>query len=195
MYKLIKIRDKVRVPPAKFGLSLEDAIRSSLQDVMEGTIDKQLGVILAINDIGNIGEGRILPGDGALHYPAEFTVLTYYPEQHELVRGDIIEVTEFGVFVRIGPLDGMVHVSQLMDDFVSFDSKNTVFAGRDSKRIVKIGDTVSARLISVSMDQRQYKIGLTMRQPGLGNPDWKPRERAEEKRPRREGRKLQESDE
>ena len=139
-----------------------------------------------------------MPGDGALHYPAEFTALTYYPEQHELVKGDIIEVTEFGVFVRIGPLDGMVHVSQLMDDFVSYDAKNTVFAGRDSKQLVKIGDNVAARIISVSMDQRQYKIGLTMRQPGLGSPEWKPMvpraerpERTERRsRDRKEVRKL-----
>lgn len=179
MYKLITIKDKVRVPPQKFGLPLEEAVKSSLQDVMEGVIDKQIGVVLAISDIGNIGEGRILPGDGALHHPAEFTALTYSPEQHEVVRGDVIEVTEFGVFVRIGPLDGMVHVSQLMDDFVTFDAKGNVFSGRDSKRIIKVGDNVIARIISISMDQRQYKIGLTMRQPGLGCVDWKPIERSE----------------
>lgn len=174
MYKLVKIKDRVRVPPEKFGLPLEEAIRSSLSDILEGVIDKQLGVVLSIQDVNSVGEGRILPGDGALHYPAEFSVITYSPEQHELIKGDIIEVTEFGVFVRIGPLDGMVHVSQLMDDFVSFDDKNMSFAGRESKQIIKVGDTVRARIISVSMDYRQYKIGLTMRQQGLGNINWKP---------------------
>ena len=91
---------------------------------------------------------------------------------HELVEGEIIDVTEFGAFLRFGPVDGMVHVSQLMNDFVSFDNKSNTFLGRDSKRKVKQGDRFKARVISVSMEGDQYKIGLTARQAGLGNLEW-----------------------
>ncbi|MCK5022599.1 MAG: DNA-directed RNA polymerase, partial [Candidatus Aenigmarchaeota archaeon] len=122
MYRIFEVSDKIRVSPDKFGLSLEDAVKLSLEEKLEGSIEKDLGVILSVNSIENIGEGIILPGDGALHYSVDFSVLTYVPEQHELVKGEVIDVTEFGVFLRVGPVDGMVHVSQLMDDFVSYDS-------------------------------------------------------------------------
>src|SRR4030042_1001794 len=97
---------------------------------------------------------------------------------YEVVKGQVIDITGFGVFVRMGPVDGMVHVSQLMDDFVSYDSKNSIFLGRDSKRILKEGDVVRARIVSVSMGpDRQYKIGLTTRQPGLGSLSWLDKDR------------------
>jgi DNA-directed RNA polymerase subunit E' len=172
MYKIFDVSDKIRVSPDKFGMNLEDAVKVSLEEKLEGSIDKNLGVILAVMSIGKVGEGTILPGDGALYYPVEFSLLTYIPEQHELIKGEVIDVTEFGVFVRIGPVDGMVHVSQLMDDFVSYDPKNLMFTGKKTKRRVKEKSVVFARIISVSMAENQYKIGLTTRQTGLGATDW-----------------------
>ena len=174
MYKLMKIRDKVKVHPKMFGKSTEEAVRGSLDSQWSGTIDKRFGVALAVTDVSSVGEGKILPGDGSIQFPVEFEMLTYLPELYEVVKGDIIDVTEFGVFVRMGPMDGMVHVSQLMNDFVSYDEKNVMFVGRESKRTLKVGDTVKARVISVSLGFKQYKICLTTRQPGLGNIEWKP---------------------
>jgi DNA-directed RNA polymerase subunit E' len=179
MYKLLDVSDSVRVPPDKFGFSLEEAVKASLEERLEGFIDKNLGVILSVISVGNIGEGVIYPGDGALYYPAEFQLLTYLPEQHEIVKGEVIDVTEFGVFVRMGPVDGMVHVSQLMDDFVSYDQKNMMFTGKKTKRKIKENSVIMAKVISVSMVEGQYKIGLTMRQPGLGALEWLKEEKKE----------------
>ena len=172
MYKVFDVSEKIRVAPDKFGLKLQEAVKASLEEKFEGSIDKNLGVIMSVMSVEKIGEGIILPGDGALYYPVDFKVLTYVPEQHEMVKGEVIDVTEFGVFVRIGPVDGMIHVSQLMDDFVSYDSKNMMFTGKKTKRRVKEKSVVMARIISVSMSENQYKIGLTTRQPGLGALDW-----------------------
>ncbi len=171
MYKIMTVEDKIRVPPAKFGLDLENAIKASLEDRWEGIVDKELGVILSVVSIGEVGEGKILPGDGSIHYPVDFELLVYQPTVHEAVKGYVIDVTEFGVFIRIGPVDGMIHVSQIMDDFVTYDGKNASFIGRETKRSLKDKDIVTTRIISVSME-KQYKIGLTTRQVGLGGEDW-----------------------
>jgi DNA-directed RNA polymerase subunit E' len=188
MYKIFDVSDKIRVAPDKFGLKLEEAVKTSLEEKLEGSIEKGLGVILAVMSVEKIGEGTIFPGDGALYYPVDFRVLTYTPEQHEIVKGEIIDVTEFGVFVRMGPVDGMVHVSQLMDDFVSYDQKNMMFTGKKTKRRVKEKAVVMARVISVSMAESQYKIGLTTRQPGLGALEWFKKEE-EEKETKKEEKK------
>ena len=172
MYKILTVKDKVRVPPSKFNLPMKGAIKASLEDRWEGIIDRRMGVILSVTDVEDVGEGVILPGDGAIHYPVDFKILVYYPEMHEIIKGYVIDVTEFGIFIRMGPLDGMVHVSQIMDDFVSYDNKNAIFMGRDTKRTLKEADLVKARVISISMATGQYKIGLTTRQPGLGVMAW-----------------------
>ena len=172
MYKIIEVEDKVRVPPSKFNLELKEAVQSTLSEKLEGVVNKKLGIVLSIMSVEDVGEGKIFPEDGAIHYPAKFKIAVFQPEMHEVVVGEVIEVTEFGAFLRFGPVDGMIHVSQLMNDFVSFDNKSNVFLGRDSKRKVKEGDRMKARVISVSMEGDQYKIGLTARQPGLGSPEW-----------------------
>ena len=66
----------------------------------------------------------------------------------------------------------MVHISQSMDDFVSF-SKDKVLMGKNTNRSVKVGDKCKARIIAVSYkDLNNPKIGLTMRQEGLGKLEW-----------------------
>jgi len=195
MYKIFDVSDKVRVAPDKFGFKLNEAVKVSLEEKLEGSIDKSLGVILSVMSVEKIGEGIIMPGDGALYYPVDFRVLTYMPEQHEIVKGEVIDVTEFGVFVRFGPVDGMVHVSQLMDDFVSYDQKNMMFTGKKTKRRVKEKSVVLARIISISMAENQFKIGLTTRQPGLGALDWYIKdEKTEETGARKEEKKPEKAE-
>ena len=183
MYKIVEVEDDIRVPPSKFELGREEAVKASLREKWEGIIEKRLGVVLVVTSVKGTGEGRIYAGDGAIHYQAVFDVLVYVPEQHEIVAGEVIDVTEFGAFMRLGPVDGMIHVSQIMDDFVSYDRKNALILGKESKHRLKEGDALRARIISVSVSGREYKIGLTARQPGLGAFEWL----KEEKKPKSGG--------
>jgi len=67
-----------------------------------------------------------------------------------------------------------------MDDFVSF-SKEKVLTGKESKRGLKVGDKCRARIIAVSFkDLQNPKIGLTMRQTGLGKLEWLEEDEAKE---------------
>lgn len=172
MYRIVTVEDKIRVPPTKFGMEMKKAVKESIAEKLERVIDPRLGVILSVISVDNVGEGKIVPGDAGIFYDSTFKLLTFNPELHELTYGEVIDNTEFGSFVRIGPMDALVHISQLMDDYVSYDSKNSVFLGRETKRTLKEGDLVRARIISVSIGKGDNKIGLTMRQPLLGNLSW-----------------------
>lgn len=67
------------------------------------------------------------------------------------LEGVITNVTNFGAFVDIGVhQDGLVHISQLADRFVS-----------DPHELVKAGDIVQVKVIEV--DQARKRISLTMR--------------------------------
>jgi DNA-directed RNA polymerase subunit E' len=171
VYEIITLKDKVRVPPEKLGEPLEKAVKEALEQKFEGMINEDIGVGLAVESIKEISEGKILPGDGGVHYWVTFDLLSFKPFLHELVIGEVVDNAEFGAFVRIGPLDGLVHISQIMDDYVAYDSKNSVFTGRKTRKTLKEGDVVLARVISISWKE-QNKIGLTMRQAGLGALHW-----------------------
>jgi len=171
MYQIVTLEDEISVPPAKLGKELNVGIKESIVDKYEGKIDNDIGVVLAITEINNIGEGTLRPGDPSVHYPVRFQMLTWMPKDQELVEGEVVDIMEWGAFIRIGPVDGLIHISQVMDDFVSFDEKGAQLIGRASRRILKVGDRVRARIITISLKE-QSKVGLTMRQPFLGNPKW-----------------------
>jgi len=171
MYQIITVEDEVAVPAPKLNLETKKAIKESLEEMLEGKINNEIGVVLAITKIEKIGEGRILPGNPDVHYPVTFKVLAWMPTDREIVEGIVVDVTEFGTFIRCGALDGLVHVSQIMDDYVSYDEKNSQFVGKQSRKVLKEGDLVRARIISISLKE-QSKVGLTMRQPFLGALKW-----------------------
>ena len=184
MYKLLKIKDVVRIPPRMFTMDPKEAAKLVLRETYEGIYDRDEGVILAVMDVEEIGQGVIVPGDGATYHEVIFNVLVWKPEMHEVVEGEVIDIAPYGAFIRIGPMDGLVHISQLMDDYVVFDEKNKQFVGKESGRILKLGDDVRARIIAISVKSRvirENKIGLTMRQPGLGKREWIEKEKKKAK--------------
>ncbi|MEM0333234.1 MAG: DNA-directed RNA polymerase [Candidatus Aenigmatarchaeota archaeon] len=172
MYKIVTLREKIKVPPEKFGTDEEKAIEETIRENYESVIDSKNGmVLLSLVSIDKIEEGKIYPADPNIYYSVVFKMLVFKPELNELIIGEVVDTTDFGAFVRIGPIDGLVHISQLMDDYVSFDKKNSIFLGKQTKKTLKIGDKVLARIVSISWKE-QNKIGLTMRQPGLGALHW-----------------------
>jgi len=173
MYRILTLKTKIKVPPTRFGMSLKKAIKESIAEKYENRLDRNFGMGLAVVSVKEIGDGQILPGDPTVHYSVTFDLLVFKPELHEILLGDVIDNTEFGAFVRLGPMDGLVHVSQLLNDYVSYDEKNAIFTGRETKRTLKEGDPVRIRVISISMAPgKENKIGLTMRQPNLGSLAW-----------------------
>ncbi|MEK6856672.1 MAG: DNA-directed RNA polymerase [Nanoarchaeota archaeon] len=170
MYYELELEGHVRVPPKDFGeADLKKIILKGLNEKFENFISKDLGIAIAVSDVKEIGEGTIIPGDGASYYRTRFTLLVFRPEIHEIALGEITEITDFGVFFNMGAIDGMIHLSQTMDDFVT-TSKAGVLTGKESKKMLKSGDRCRARIIAVSYKElNNPKIGLTMRQPGLGS--------------------------
>ena len=172
MFYKVKVKDFIRVPPHMFNLSKKDAVLQNVKATYENYISKDLGFVMNVIDVYNVTEGVIVPGDGAGFYETEFELLTFKPELNELVFGRIRDITDFGAFIDIGGVEGMVHISQSMDDFVSF-SKDKVLQGKKSGQSLKVGDKCKARIIAVSYkDLNNPKIGLTMRQEGLGKIEW-----------------------
>ncbi len=179
------MEDLVRVPPDKFGKPLKEAIdnilragyehNERLEGGYEGKIDKDQGALLVITDIKSISDGSVIPGDGSAFHNVVFEALVYRPELHEIIDGEVVEIVEFGAFIRFGPLDGLIHVSQITDDFIIYDKKRGALVGKESNKTLEVGDKVRARVVAVSLNSdkaKESKINLTMRQPGLGKFEW-----------------------
>ena len=172
MFYEIEIRSHIRVDPKNFNEDINESVIKQLNNQFEMFISKDLGISIGVSEVMEINEGIIIPGDGGAYYDTKFKLLTFKPELQEVCLGEITDITDFGAFINLGPIDGMIHISQTMDDFVSF-SKSNVLTGKESKKTLKVNDECRARIIAVSYkDLKNPKIGLTMRQYLLGNLNW-----------------------
>lgn len=182
MFYKIKVKGHIRVSPNLFKENTKKAVLKGLTEQLSNHISPGLGIVIGISDIENIKDGIIIPGDGAAYYDTIFEAITFKPEMQEVLLGNISEITDFGAFMDIGSIDGMIHISQTMDDYVSFSKSNTL-SGKESKKTLKVGDKCVARIIAISYkDPSNPKIGLTMRQPRLGNLKWIEEEVKKEKK-------------
>ena len=172
IYYIAEVRDTIRVIPKRFGEDLETVVLEICRETFEGSVSRDLGLTIVVIDILDIGPGRLIPGDGAAFYDVIFTTLNYLPEDREFVLGEVVEVTDFGVFLRLGCIDALCHVSQVADDFYSYSSKEGSLLGRESGRRISVGERVRARIIAVTIGKSNIRVGVTMRQPGLGLEKW-----------------------
>ena len=174
MFKLLVLEDTIRIPPMKFGEPLLKAGREQLKMKYEGMVDEELEYVIAVTDISVNSTGKIIPGDGATYHRVSFSLLIFYPRLQEVIEGEVVEIADFGAFVRVGPIDALLHVSQLMDDFISYDEKQGVLMGKETRRKLASGDHVRARITAVSLPRGggSGKIGVTARQPFLGKLEW-----------------------
>jgi DNA-directed RNA polymerase subunit E' len=190
MYYRMRLDDKVRVPPHRLGEELEKVILDVLQEHLEGSIDKEIGIFIAVTKVLEIGEGELVPGDGAVYYDVKFETVVLRLALQEVIEGVVVETTSFGAFVSLGPIDAMLHVSQISDEYITYDEKNSRLICQESKSSITVGDCLRARVVTLSLNEREprdSKIGLTMRQAGLGTKQWledemlKEKEQAKEK--------------
>ncbi len=180
MYKRVRLRDTVEVPPEHLADVTPDRIKRLLQDKLEGQVDEDVGSVVSVIEVHDIGDGAVLPNRPGVYYEAEFDALTFDPQMQEVVDGEVVEVVNFGAFVGIGPVDGLLHVSQISDEYLAYDEEGQALASRESNRALGVGDSVRTRIVTKSIDERNprdSKIGLTAKQVGLGKHGWLQEER------------------
>jgi len=173
VFKLYTIEGKIEIPPFLFGQEKEISARIILSEDYEGIITRDYGFVIAVVDVLHVGMGIIIPGNANTFHEVEFTILSFKPTVSEVVEGTVVEIVDFGSFVRLGPLDGLVHVSQICDDYISYEQVGNRFIGKETGKILEVNDQVRAKIIAVSLGTgRSGKLGLTMRQKFLGKDEW-----------------------
>ncbi|MGQ0790793.1 MAG: DNA-directed RNA polymerase [Nitrosopumilaceae archaeon] len=174
MFSISTLQDVVRIPPSLFGTTLKKAALNILKSKYESMINADLGYIIMIMDAKVESMGKMIAGDGGTYHIVEFDALTFYPKLQEIVQGELVDITDFGAFVRIGPTDALLHLSQVMDDYLKSDVQSGIILANQSGRTLKVGSTIRTRITAVSLGKAASmgKIGITCRQPFLGADEW-----------------------
>jgi len=187
LYYIARVRKVMKIPPHMLGSGedLKDvALRMLREDFMEGVenhIYPDLGLVIAVDNLEILTDAMIIPGDPRLYIEVEFDALSFKPIQNEVIKGEVVDAKQFGIFVSLGPVEGLVHKAQIMSEKVMFDPTRGAFYSPETKKIIEIGDIVRARIVQISTrGPKGLRIGLTMRQPYLGKEEWVEEQRKRE---------------
>src|SRR5919204_1935329 len=174
MFARVRMSDVVRIPPNRLTNSLKDTAIGILKEKYESMISPDLGYVIMIIDANASSVGKLVAGDGATYHKVTFEALTFFPKLQEVVEGEVVEITDFGAFVRIGPTDALLHLSQIADDYLKSDVKQGIIIANQTAKSLKIGSKLRARVTAVSLGKgaAMGKIGITCRQPFLGALEW-----------------------
>jgi small subunit ribosomal protein S1 len=72
----------------------------------------------------------------------------------QILPGTVSSIVDFGAFVDLGGIDGLVHISELSWSHVNHPSE-----------VVKVGDEVEVKVLDVDMDRERISLGLKQTQP------------------------------
>ncbi|BDR92402.1 DNA-directed RNA polymerase [Vulcanisaeta souniana] len=177
MFRVLTLEDYIRIPPSRFGEPLERVAFEVLWNQYVGRVERDVGVYVAIFDVETSRRGVVIFGDGATYNRVRFKALVYTPLVNEVVEGEVVRTEDFGAFVRIGPIDALIHRTQMMEDnVVLYDKQSGAFVGERSRRRLGRGDVVRARVVGVSYvtagNRDVVRVSLTLRQPMLGKLEW-----------------------
>ena len=163
MFELATFEDEIRVPPENIGGKKEDVVLKSLVQKYENHIIPDVGVVLAVTQVSDVKGGIIKADDPGIFYSSKFEAMLFVPKLHEVVEGTVIDITDFGVFVRFGPIDGMCHISQVINDYVSRDTKANVIVAKKTGKVLKVGDTVRARITATPFSTYSARVRRYLR--------------------------------
>ena len=183
MYITVEKEYVARIPPEKLSGDYDDAVKQVAKESIEGKLidlteenyQNKKAFIISVVSVKTVGEGTIVHGDGGVYQSIRYKALGYLPEMQEVVDGIVTSVKEFGAFVRFGPFEGLLHISQIMDDMISTDLTNQRIIGKETKREIKVGDKLRVKIVSLNLASASMldsRIGLNMKQLGLGKIDW-----------------------
>jgi len=174
LFVVAELEGVVRISPKNFGRNLRQVALEALKSRYEGVIIPEIGIIILILDADVNPVGRIFTGDGATYHKVKFNLMAYCPKLHEIVEGEVVEITDFGAFVRVGPIDALLHISQIADEYLTSDPRQGVILNPSKKKVLRVGSRVRVRVNAVSLSREDSigRIGITCRHAYLGAFEW-----------------------
>lgn len=81
----------------------------------------------------------------------------------DVFEGFISGVTSFGLFVELKDyfVEGLVHISNLMDDYYIFDEKRHTLIGENTHKRFTLADEVTVQIASVDLERRRIDLVLS----------------------------------
>ncbi|XP_074284860.1 DNA-directed RNA polymerase V subunit 7-like [Silene latifolia] len=141
MFLKVQLPWNVTIPAEQLdekGLVLQRAITLQLMDdFATKKATKELGYLLAVSTLDDIGEGRIRRQTGDVLFPICFNCITFKIFRGEILEGVVHRVLRHGVFLKCGPIETIFLSAQKMPDYQHVPGENPMFISEKQSKIEK----------------------------------------------------------
>jgi ribonuclease R len=117
----------------------------------------------AMADIGDHCSGTERRADDATRDAVDWLKCEFMLDKvGETYAGIITSVTSFGIFVELRDIyvEGLVHVTALGNDYYHYEPARHWLMGERTRRIFRLGDEVTVKVVQVNLDDRKIDFEL-----------------------------------
>ncbi|HHY42627.1 MAG TPA: ribonuclease R [Thermoanaerobacterales bacterium] len=135
-------------------------LRKQLNNEIDEKQEKKLSKM--VEKVAKISSERERIAEEAERETVDLKIAEYMASKiGETYEAIVSGVTSFGVFVELdNTVEGLVHVSNMEDDYYHFNEKSMALVGERTGRTFRIGDKVKVKVEHVNMAERQIDFVL-----------------------------------
>ncbi|KAI5181749.1 DNA-directed RNA polymerase II subunit RPB7 [Nematocida sp. AWRm80] len=168
MFYVQKLQERVVIDPKHLGKRLEETVRKTLLESVEGKCTAVSGYVVGLMSIDSLCSTEIDEETGSATFLAEYSALMLYPKKGEVVNAIVKEINKIGVFCFIGPFSIFISMYQIPGQFTDAGDDSNILPNDGGPAIVK-GCMLRLKIIGVKIEPSKiFAIG-TINDDYLGN--------------------------
>ncbi|KAJ1964365.1 DNA-directed RNA polymerase III complex subunit Rpc25 [Dipsacomyces acuminosporus] len=130
MFVLSLLRDTLKVLPADFRKSREDALKDEINRKYANRVLHDVGLCMLAHDLLEIDEGFVQHSEGWIWVKVKFRVIVFRPFRDEILVGRVRSASPEGIQVSMGFFDDIKIPSEQMPVGSEFDATEGVWVWR-----------------------------------------------------------------
>lgn len=154
MFVLAKFKDVIRVHPRHLGLPIEEVLLDELNRRFSNKVVLDVGLVICLHDIVEVGESYIYCGDGAIHTKCVYRLIVFRPQIGEVICGTLKSSSKEGLDVSLGFFDSIIIPSQQLNDPSQFNEVDQTWTwsyeddGQIHPLVLEVGEQIRFRVHS-----------------------------------------------
>lgn len=193
MFVLVSFKDIIKIEARHLGQPIEEILGDELNKQLANKVVLNVGLVICLHDIIDIGESYIYPGDGAIHTRCSFRMIVFKPQIGEIICGTLKSGSKEGLNISLGFFDSISIPPQQFNEPSHFNEIDQSWTwnyedeGETHVLLLEIGEQIRFRVHSeefvdvsphgpanVEIEKKEvpYKIIGSISESGLGLVKW-----------------------
>lgn len=201
MFVLAKFKDIIRVPACHLGQPIEEVLADELNKRLANKVVLNVGLVICLHDIVDVGESYIYCGDGAIHTKCMYRMIVFRPQVGEILCGTLKSSSKEGLNISLSFFDSIIIPPQNLNEPSHFNEKDQTWTwsyedeGETHTLTLEIGEQIrfrvhseefidvsprgptniaSTSIVSTDLENKEvpYTIVGTISESGLGLVKW-----------------------